>query len=75
MASERPEDVALGVDFKYGGHRRARPRAGPCGPRTRTRTRRPLAARVQLAAAHVLGEEGVQLGQQAHGSELVEVVP
>jgi hypothetical protein len=36
---------------------------------------RPLAARVQLAAAHVLGEEGVQLGQQAHGSELVEVVP
>jgi hypothetical protein len=26
---------------------------------------RPLAADVQLAAAHVLGEEGVQLGQQA----------
>jgi hypothetical protein len=33
---------------------------------------RPVDARVQLAAVVVVGEEGVQVGQQAHGGRLLQ---
>jgi hypothetical protein len=67
MASDRPEDVALGFDSSTAGivglvH--APDHAGPA--LAREQDDRSLAAGVQVAAAMVLGVKGIEVRKQGH---------